>query len=97
MTFEGTDLGLGAARLAQCSAPRRLIARSPEMRCTVPVPMPRDLATIPLMVRWICLHHALVGIPGGNPHGNRHRTRHLRNRGKIASRSSVVLDELPVA
>src|SRR5215470_9612984 len=23
------------------------------MRCTVPVPMPRDLATIPLMVRWI--------------------------------------------
>ena len=26
--FEGTDLGLGAARLAHCPAPRGLIARS---------------------------------------------------------------------
>ena len=42
---------LGTTR--HCCAPRRRIARSFEMRCTVPVPMPRDLATIPLMVRWI--------------------------------------------
>ena len=35
--------GLTALKLAlaHCSAPRGLIARSPEMRCTVPVPMPK--------------------------------------------------------
>src|SRR6516165_464988 len=41
--------GLTALKLASvhCSAPRRLIARSPEMRWTVPVPIPSDLATLP--------------------------------------------------
>jgi hypothetical protein len=34
---------VGAPR--HCRAPRGLIARSFEMRCTVPVPMPSDLAT----------------------------------------------------
>src|SRR5262249_338234 len=33
-------------QIRHCSAPRRLIARSFEMRCTVPVPMPSDLATL---------------------------------------------------
>jgi len=35
-----------------CSAPRGLIARSPEMRCTVPVPIPSDLATFKIVLGW---------------------------------------------
>src|SRR5262249_45391132 len=39
--------GLTALKLASvhCCAPRGLIARSYAMRCTVPVPIPRDVAT----------------------------------------------------
>src|SRR5215831_20675281 len=35
----------GGLASVHCCAPRGLIARSFEMRCTVPVPIPSDLAT----------------------------------------------------
>jgi hypothetical protein len=54
---------LGTTR--HCCAPRGLIARSFEMRCTVPVPMPSDLATYKIPIP----SQAAFGLSAQSPRG----------------------------
>src|SRR6516225_9893565 len=56
--------GLTALKLASvhCCAPRGLIARSFAMRCTVPVPIPSDLATLKIQTPYASCFRTLRSV-----------------------------------